>query len=76
MNENNAQTANGITEFVVGTGGTDLVAFSGRKPANVVVRDASTPGVLRLTLRGDGYDWRFLPIAGRTFTDQGSASCH
>lgn len=76
MNESNAQVANGITEFVVGTGGTDLVAFSGRKPANVVVRDASTPGVLRLTLRGDGYDWRFLPIAGRTFTDQGSASCH
>lgn len=76
MNESNVQLASGITEFIVGTGGTDLVAFSGSKPANVVVRDASTPGVLRLTLRPDGYDWRFLPIAGKTFSDQGSAGCH
>ena len=29
-----------------------------------------------LTLRSDGYDWRFLPVAGKSFTDSGSGSCH
>jgi Concanavalin A-like lectin/glucanases superfamily len=29
-----------------------------------------------MTLRPTGYDWRFLPEAGRTFTDSGSSPCH
>jgi len=68
--------ANGVTEFVVGTGGTDLVAFSNSKPSNVVVRDATSAGILKLTLRPGAYDWKFLPIAGQTFTDQGTGNCH
>jgi hypothetical protein len=32
--------------------------------------------VLQLTLHASSYDWRFVPIAGQTFTDSGSASCH
>ncbi|MBA3372275.1 MAG: metallophosphoesterase [Euzebyaceae bacterium] len=40
-----------------------------------VVRDDSTWGVLKLTLRSDRYDWRFVPIAGQTFTDSGTATC-
>jgi hypothetical protein len=32
--------------------------------------------VLRLTLRGDGYDWSFLPAQGGAFTDAGSGDCH
>jgi hypothetical protein len=32
--------------------------------------------VLKLTLRADGYDWAFVPIAGKTFTDGGSGSTH
>jgi hypothetical protein len=28
-----------------------------------------------LTLHPTSYDWEFVPIAGQTFTDSGSASC-
>ena len=40
------------------------------------VADDTTSGVLELSLRAGRYDWRFLPIAGRTFTDAGSQACH
>ena len=36
----------------------------------------TTWGVLQLTLRNSGYDWKFLPVAGQTFTDSGSQACH
>ena len=39
------------------------------------VRDASTFGVLFLTLHPSGYDWRFSPAVG-AFTDAGSSDCH
>ena len=64
-----------MREFVVGTGGAALHPFSSSQPA-AEARDATTHGVLRLTLRGDGYDWRFLPAAGGSFADAGSGSCH
>jgi hypothetical protein len=31
--------------------------------------------VLKLTLRPGAYDWQFLPVAGSSFTDSGTASC-
>jgi acid phosphatase type 7 len=40
------------------------------------VRNDDTWGVLRLTLRADGYDWKFLPVPGPSFTDSGTGSCH
>ncbi len=43
---------------------------------NSQVRNANTLGALKLTLGSGGYDWRFLPQAGKTFTDAGSAACH
>jgi hypothetical protein len=67
--------ARGIREFVVGTGGAALRAF-GRVRPNSEVRNASTHGVLRLTLGADGYDWTFVPVAGESFTDSGSGDCH
>jgi hypothetical protein len=67
--------ARGIRSFVVGTGGASHYQF-GAVAANSEVRSADTFGVLRLTL-GDGrYDWRFVPVAGRSFTDRGSGTCH
>ena len=41
------------------------------------VVDTRTFGVLALTLRDGGYDWRFAPIPGSAseFTDDGSGSC-
>jgi hypothetical protein len=68
-------TARGIREFVVGTGGTYLRSFSDFKP-NSQVRNANTYGVLKLTLHATRYEWKFVPVAGRTFTDSGSESCH
>jgi 3',5'-cyclic AMP phosphodiesterase CpdA len=64
----------GVRQFVVGTGGRNLYPVLGRDPGSERV-DTSTFGVLALTLRPDGYDWRFVPIAGSTFTDAGSAGC-
>jgi len=67
--------ARGVRQIVVGTGGKDLRRFEQPKP-NSEIRDDQTYGVLRLVLRPDGFDWAFLPVAGQTFTDAGSGSCH
>jgi hypothetical protein len=64
----------GIREFIVGTGGAELRPFDGRKP-NSVARNATTHGVLKLTLYPGSFRWRFLPVAGKTFTDTGWAPC-
>jgi hypothetical protein len=66
--------ARGIRQFVVGSGGRDLYDFPVAKP-NSEVRDGTTFGLMRLTLRRGGYDWLFLPAVG-TFTDSGSGVCH
>jgi len=70
-----ADAARGIREFVVGTGGKNQRPF-GAIDANSESRSADTFGVLKLTLRSDGYDWLFVPQAGKTFTDSGSGKCH
>ena len=67
--------ARGVREFVVGTGGRSHYANGAARPG-LEVADDTTSGVLELTLRAGRYDWRFLPIAGRTFTDAGSQACH
>jgi hypothetical protein len=70
-----ADATRGIREFVVGTGGKEHYSISSTKP-NSQVQNTDTFGVLRLTLHPDGYDWKFLPEAGKTFTDSGTGSCH
>lgn len=65
----------GIREFVVGTGGAGLYSFNAPAP-NSEVRSNSSRGVLKLTLYADRYEWQFVPVAGSSFTDSGSASCH
>jgi hypothetical protein len=65
----------GIREFIVGTGGKSLRRFNAPKP-NSEVRDFTAFGVLKLTLRANGYDWQFIPEEGKAFTDSGSGSCH
>jgi acid phosphatase type 7 len=67
--------ARGIREIVAGTGGAGLYPF-GPTAANSEVRDNHTLGVVRLTLRPGSYQWEFLPVSGRTFTDRGSDTCH
>jgi acid phosphatase type 7 len=70
-----ADAARGIREFVVGTGGKNHRPFGPPKP-NSEVRDATAFGVLKLTLKPNGYDWQFIPEAEKTFTDSGSGTCH
>ena len=65
----------GVREFVVGTGGDDFQAM-GSGIANSVVRNNSNFGVLKMTLHDGSYDWQFMPAAGYSFTDSGSATCH
>ncbi len=65
----------GIREFIVGTGGANHTGLLMRAP-NTEVRNATTFGVLRLTLHPSSYDWQFVPVAGATFSDAGSQSCH
>ena len=65
----------GLREFVVGVGGRGLHAFSPTIAANSEAHQNTEFGVLELTLRRAGYDWRFVPVAGGTFTDSGSADC-
>jgi hypothetical protein len=72
----NADSARGIREFVVGTGGKSHYAIS-TPITNSEVRNSDTFGVLKLTLHATSYDWQFIPEAGRTFTDSGSGvACH
>jgi hypothetical protein len=71
----NSDPARGIREFIVGTGGRSHSGFHTIMP-NSQVRDSSAYGLLVLTLHPSGYDWRFVPEAGKTFTDSGSGSCH
>jgi hypothetical protein len=66
--------ARGIREFVVGSGGAELYDFSTAKP-NSQARYKGF-GVVKFTLKAGSYTWEFLPIAGTSFTDAGSGSCH
>ena len=69
----NPDPQRGIREFIVGTGGKSLGSW-GAPHRHSEVRSRSF-GVLELTLRPTGYGWRFVPAAGSTFTDAGSAPC-
>jgi hypothetical protein len=69
-----ADPVRGIRQFVVGNGGKSLYDFD-TPIENSKVRNNDTFGVLKLTLHPTSYDWEFIPVAGNTFTDSGSASC-
>jgi hypothetical protein len=70
-----AAAANGIREFVVGTGGASHGGYNTIQP-NSEVRNADTYGVLKLTLHSSSYDWQFAPETPGGFSDSGSGSCH
>jgi hypothetical protein len=67
-----ADPAHGIREFVIGTGGREL------RPRDTTVKNSQvfseTFGVLKLTLHANSYDWKFVPIAGESFTDSGTGT--
>ena len=67
--------ARGVRLFVVGTGGGNLRPFENEPLATTEARNDNTWGVLKLTLKTTDYEWDFLPVAGKTFTDSGSGTC-
>jgi methionine-rich copper-binding protein CopC len=69
-------TAAGIRQFVVGTGGAFFTGLGTSFDANSQAHQNNTFGVLQLTLRSNAYDWKFLPEAGKTYSDSGTTACH
>ena len=67
-------TSRGIRQFTVGTGGVNHGGI-GTIKANSQVRNTTAYGVLKLTLNSTSYSWKFVPVAGKTFTDSGTTSC-
>ena len=65
----------GIRQFIVGTGGRSL-GGNPRRPANSEVFYKGGFGVLKLTLHTESYDWAFISVKGKTFSDKGSELCH
>jgi hypothetical protein len=70
-----ADPTRGIREFIAGTGGANHTSIATVQP-NSEVRNADTFGVLKLTLHPTRYDWQFVPVSGKTFSDSGSTLCH
>jgi hypothetical protein len=73
--DGSAETNHGIRQFVVGTGGASHGDI-GRRATNSDVVNNDTFGLLRLDLHQASYDWRFVPEAGKQFTDAGQGTCN
>jgi hypothetical protein len=65
----------GIREFVAGTGGRHTRAFNDPVP-NSEIRRTGIFGVLKFTLHPTSYEWQFIPVAGKSFSDSGTGVCH
>jgi peptidoglycan/xylan/chitin deacetylase (PgdA/CDA1 family) len=64
----------GVREFIVGTGGAGLDT-PGTEVSTSQALNATTHGVLRVTLHDGSYAWNFVPDEG-SFTDSGTTNCH
>jgi hypothetical protein len=67
--------ADGIRQFVVGVGGRSFSQFVAPVKPLSVARQADTYGLLALTLGKKSYTWQFVPEAGKSYSDTGSAAC-
>ncbi len=78
QNASGQADANGIREFIVGTGGEESGSTTSTRLANSQVAATGLFGVLRMTLHPGSYDWNFVRVPGSTstFTDSGSTTCH
>jgi hypothetical protein len=68
-----ADPVHGAREFVVGSGGRSHYPYTSIEP-NSQVRNNTAYGILDLTLRPDGYAWKYL-TAGGTVSDSGEGAC-
>jgi hypothetical protein len=74
MNASGAASSTGMTEIVVGTGGSFFTGFGTAVP-NSVVRKSDVFGVMKMTLRATSYTWSFVADPSTPFSDSGSRSC-
>jgi hypothetical protein len=65
----------GIRQFIVGTGGADLLGFAAHQP-NSQVRIGNVHGVLELVLHPASYQWRFVSEDGAVLDKGGPVTCH
>jgi hypothetical protein len=75
MDGNGRPASDGTIEFVVGTGGKNKYRFTAPASAGEVVRDDTSYGVLKLTLKTGSFGWQFIP-ADTAFIDSGTAACN
>lgn len=67
--------AQGVRQFVIGTGGAQLEPPTGPRAKNSRLLHVAGWGVLQMTLRTDGYSWKFVPVPGSPNAESGSAKC-
>jgi hypothetical protein len=72
LDESGRPAADGIRQFIAGTGGAELYPFVRVAPFSEM--RISTWGVLKLTLSSDSYAWEFLAVGG-SVRDSGTAPC-
>lgn len=75
MNPSQAAASDGIRQVLVGTGGRAFYGLSGSHPL-LEASNASTYGVLKLTLTATGYTGDFVPRAGSSYTDRFTGTCN
>lgn len=71
MNSSGVATAGGTREFIVGTGGATLNDFGSTIRANDQKHVTGSHGAMVLTLRANGYDWKWADWDG-SVSDTGS----
>lgn len=69
-------TARGMRQIIVGTGGRNTYNPSTIAANSEVRSSGGTFGVLKATLHPTSYDWQFQPVSPSTFTDSGTTECH
>jgi hypothetical protein len=75
--QQNRDQANGIVQFVVGSGGHSHERFPGGTPEpNSAARNDSTFGVLEVALRTSSWRAEFIPEKGSSYTDSATGNCH
>jgi hypothetical protein len=73
--EGDADTAQGTTEIVAGTGGASYYTFH-LPESTSLARITGKSGVLRLRLEPTSFSWDFLAVPGGQSLDAGTSPCH
>ena len=73
LGANGTFKANGIRQFIVGTGGTGIRSQEQAPSQNSATRNHDDWGVLKLSLAEDSYSWEFVAAEGGSYRDSGNS---